>query len=274
MWPQAHQAFLDRALPLLKEDRRILGLGAGGSRLTGSVDEFCDLDLMVVVEPNFHAEILRERFDLARGLGGLLSGFSDEHMGVEDLFVCLFEDPLLHVNLNFLSLDEFRRNNGDVEILWERDKALSEASTERKTKPEPLNLQWFEDRFWVWIHYGAQRLGQGEIFETIDTLGFLRSRVLGPLLLQKAGAPAFGVRMVERHGGNYLSSLRATIPVYDARSCELSLREAAKLYVDLRETLAPVQLSRHRRAEMAAMRYLHDVSQRISEKSEERLSFL
>ncbi|MBI2206762.1 MAG: hypothetical protein HYU41_23240 [Candidatus Rokubacteria bacterium] len=49
-------------------------------------------------------------------------------------------------------------------------------------------LQWIEDRFWVRMHYIAAKIARGELFEAIDGLVFVRSRVLGPLILSEAGA--------------------------------------------------------------------------------------
>ena len=51
--------------------------------------------------------------------------------------------------------------------------------------PTP-DLQWMEDRFWVWVHYGALKIGRGELFETIDFISFLRQNVIGSLALMKS----------------------------------------------------------------------------------------
>jgi len=43
------------------------------------MDEFSDLDLVVVVEEDSYAEVLGSRMDIARRLGPLLSAFTGEH---------------------------------------------------------------------------------------------------------------------------------------------------------------------------------------------------
>lgn len=263
MWPQAQQEFLDRALPHLKDDPRLLGVVLGESKITR--EEFSGLDLVLVCKPDGYSSVLEEREALADKLGPRLVSFVGDHLGEPRLLVNLYRDPLLKVDLKIVSLMDFPERIEDPEILWEKESALSKVMWEAKSAPPHVDLQWIEDRFWVWLHYGAQRLRQGEIFETIDLLSFLRSRALAPLIMWKQGVPGRGVRLVEKYGGEYLSSLRATVPIYDAHSCELSLREAAKLYVDLRETLAPGTLVRHRRTEMACMRYLHEVNSCIEE---------
>ena len=45
--PAAHRAFIEKASRVLSEDPRLLGLAAAGSYLTGNMDQFSDLDLIV-----------------------------------------------------------------------------------------------------------------------------------------------------------------------------------------------------------------------------------
>lgn len=269
MWPDSHKAFLNTALPRFQEDRRILGIAACGSLTNGEMDEFSDLDLIVVADPMHYFPLFKDRQRLAEHLGHFLVGFTGEHAGEPSLYICLYEQPLLHVDMKFVSLDDFPLRHEEPEVLWERDSALTKSLKDSKPHPTIPDLQWMEDRFWIWLHYGAMRIGRGEIFETIDLLSLIRSRVLGPLILWKNDKSTRGVRRIEKYGGENLSALRATVPLYDARSCEISLKEAARLYVDLRETHAPPDLVRHRRAEMAAMQYLHKVNDKIGQCAEE-----
>jgi hypothetical protein len=151
-------------------------------------------------------------------------------------------------------------------VLWERAGALTKIIEEHKPAAEKIrDLQWMEDRFWTWIHYGAQRLGRGELYETLDFLSFLRAHVLAPLLAAKKNLPPRGMRKVERYSQREdLDVLRTTVPDgYDPRECERALRASAKMYVGLRETLAQEELERNRRAEMSAMSYLHEVSEKL-----------
>jgi UTP:GlnB (protein PII) uridylyltransferase len=61
-----HRAFLDRALPRFQADARLVGLAAGGSFITGELDAYSDLDLVVVSLPEASHDVLRERFDRRR----------------------------------------------------------------------------------------------------------------------------------------------------------------------------------------------------------------
>src|SRR5437867_1981642 len=204
-WPELpprHRAFLDRALPMFQADARLVGLAAGGSFITGELDEHSDLDLVVVSLPGASHDVLREGVDIAQRLGPLLAAFPGDHVGEARLLICLYGPPLLHVDLKFLSTDELRHRVEDPTILWDRHGALRSAlSTAKAEYPQP-RVQWIEDRFWVWVHYIAVKIARGELFEAIDGLGFLRARVLGPLVLFQAGVqPQRGApRRTERAG--------------------------------------------------------------------------
>ena len=49
--PEKHRDFLDQIVHRLSRDPRLVGVAAGGSYLTDTMDAFSDLDLVVAVEP-------------------------------------------------------------------------------------------------------------------------------------------------------------------------------------------------------------------------------
>src|SRR5687768_5246627 len=102
--PATHRRFIARALDVFRLDPRIVGVSAAGSFLTGQMDEFSDVDLVVVTEPDQQDAVMRERPAIAGRLGRLLAGFSGEHVGEPRVFICLYDEPLLHVDLKFVSL--------------------------------------------------------------------------------------------------------------------------------------------------------------------------
>lgn len=259
-----HQKFIDTVISRLTPDIRFLGLAAGGSWLTKEIDAYSDLDLMLVCDNAHHQQILEGRGAITESFGPVLSQFTGEHVGTPNLTIALFDDPLLHVDLKFESLDGLRTRIENPVVLWERNGALTRIMEETQPHTPHLDLQWVEDRFWTWIHYGAQRLGRGELFETISTLALLREHALGPMENAYAGKTPRGVRRLEMLGNpRALDELRATVAAYNPRSCEQALKAAAKMYVGLRETLDKGTLKRNRRAEVASLRYLHEISEKI-----------
>ena len=260
--PAPHAAFLAPALARLRQDARLVGVAAAGSFARADVDEHSDIDLVVAVEPAAFDAVLRDRQSIAAALGPLLTAFTGEHVGEPRLLICLYGPPLLHVDLKFVALPDAAQRVDENVVLWEREGRLSAVlATARAAYPAP-DLQWIEDRIWTWVHYMAGKIARGEFFDTLDGLGFVRARVLGPLLLQLHGAQPNGVRRVEARAPAHLDALRATVAEHDAASCERALRATVALYRELRERSATASLVRRSAAEAASLAYLDEVNSR------------
>ncbi len=95
------------------------------------------------------------------------------------------------------------------------------------------------------MHYLPGKIARGELFETIDGLGFIRARVLGPLILAEHGAQPNGVRRIESAAPERIAALRETLPAHGAPpSCLRALRATIALYRTLREHAATAHLVR------------------------------
>ena len=260
MQPSAE--FLNRTVSLAEKDPRIVGVAL--HQASDQEKEFTNTELVLVCQPEAFEEITADFIGVAEALGPLLQAYEQPKGEGEKELTCLYDEPLQRVDLRLLPLDNLSEIH-HPSVLWDREDQLRLALSARRDPATSLDLQWMEDRFWLWLHSAATALKEGAVFEAHHLMSCMRSRILAPLVLKKEGlSPAGGLHELEKTDGENLSSLRATVPLYDARSCEISLREAAKLYVDLRETLASVDLVRHRRAEMAVMRHLHTVTERLS----------
>jgi nucleotidyltransferase-like protein len=259
---EAQAAFLRGAIERLSRDPRLVGLAAGGSYLTGAMDEWSDLDLVVAVEPAAYAAVMEERPGIAASLGPLLAAFTGEHVGEPRVLICLYGPPLLHVDLKFASLDALADRVEDPAVVWERDGRMTAALGGGRARfPEP-DPQWIEDRFWVWVHYGAAKIGRGELFEALDMLGFLRSHALGPLALVSRGARPSGVRRLETAAPDLAREMERTVAAYDAADCARALGAAVALYRRLRDLAAAPGLVRRTEAETAATALLESVPSR------------
>lgn len=235
--PGLHYNFLNCALDVLGEDRRIIGVAAGGSLVLNNVDEYSDLDLVIVIDPSKYDEILKDRKSVAANLGPLLESFTGEHVGEPRLLICLYGPPLLHVDLKFISLDDIDNRVEDPIIIWERDSILTDSISKIKSEYPTPDIEWIENRFWVWIHYTVGKIGRGELFEAIESLSFLRTNVLGPMILYKKNERPQGVRRIEHYAGDYLKRLKLTLAKHDQKSCMRALKTAILLYENLRNEL-------------------------------------
>jgi predicted nucleotidyltransferase len=238
--PIYHAAFLDKARGVLSTDPRIHTLLAGGSLIHGGMDEFSDLDLVVVVDEDSYAEVLASRMETARRLGPLLSAFTGEHVGEPRLLICLYGPELLHLDLKFVTESDLDRLVERPIVLWSRDEAAVEERLDRAEISWPnRDPDWFEARAWIWLHYGAARALRGELFEAIGMLAFFRDQVLGPMLHRRAGRPQRGVRRVEASRLDETGQLAATVARHDFRSVKASLIAAMELYLKLRADAPP-----------------------------------
>jgi hypothetical protein len=255
--PALHTEFVARAVSKLSADPRVLGVAAGGSWARDEMDEHSDVDLLVAVAPVHHQAIISDGPKLAASVGSLLACFPGDHLGKATLLICLYGPPLLHVDFSFHSLAETARLIGKASILWDRDGTLTRLCERDVGSPVPeVDLQWMEDRIWVWLHYGGSKVARGELFEAIDAITFIRGRVLGPLMLALHNRPTYGVRRVEMVAGHELQALRATVAAHDAASCLAALGAIADLYRQLRDRYGTSALVRRSLAEAAVTSWL------------------
>jgi len=195
--PNVHRQFLQNIVQNLSADSRIVGITASGSYLTNTMDEYSDLDVELAIESQDYSTVMTERQKIAASVGSLLSGFTGEHVGEPSILICLYENPLIHVDYNFVDIKEISKGVNIPVVLWERDNRISSALKNMKFKVPSLDLQWIEDRFWVWIHFIAVKIGRGELFVAVDSFSFLRDTVFGPMILMNSGSRPISVRRLE-----------------------------------------------------------------------------
>jgi len=254
--------FANRAKTILEPDDNVIGLAVAGSWLTNEIDEFSDLDLILVTRQKVsHNKNLM--LDYAKSLGDFLSGFTGEHVGEPRVLICLYKNPLLHVDIKFLTLEEFYSRIETPVLLIDKNGQLEEAINNSQARFPYPDYQWIEDRFWIWTHYALLKIGRGEYLEAFDFFGFLRMVVLGPLLHITNNNLPRGVRKVETElKDEYLNKLKQTIPNYNRQSLLDSLRNAVSLYRQLRTSLFDDKVLLQNDTEHIVMMYFKDIENR------------
>ena len=260
--PKLHREFLHHAIETLAQESWLIGIAAAGSFATDTMDAFSDLDFVLAVEDEAHTTIMKKRLSIAQSLGPLLCAFTGEHIGQPRLLLCLYGPSLLHVDLIFDTLADVVKRADDLVILWERDEQLSTVLRHGIVTNLVLNSQWIEDRFWVWIHKAGGKIGRGELFEAIEYLVFMRSKVLGPLGRLGAGQRPIGVRRVEAAAPSLAEGLKATLACHSASECLVALRACVELYRQLRASEG-TGLQYCHEAENAVMGYLTEIEVHI-----------
>lgn len=253
---QPFNSFIATAIEQIQQDPNAVGLCAGGSWASGDMDAYSDLDLVVVTNQKIAPDLTAMQ-QYAERFGPMLASFRGDHVGEIRLLIVLYEASLLHVDIKFLLPDEFHDRVEDPVILWEREQVLTEIMEQSVATYPPFDFQWAEDRFWIWTHYAAVKIGRGEFFEAIDFLAFVRNAVLGPMLhLKNSGLPR-GVRRAETaFKPDELAQLRRTVATPDRATLLSSLWEVMYLYESLRDALTPDTFAKNRAAQLAVTRYL------------------
>lgn len=259
MIPKNHKNFIDTSIEILKEDLRILGVAVGGSYITNEMDEYSDIDLVIAVDTNHYNDVMNERIEIVERLGTLLSAFTGEHVGEPRLLICLYGPELLHVDFKFVALDDIAKRVEEPIVLWQRNNCISEVLQSEEAKFPIPSLQWIEDRFWVWVHYGSTKIARGEIFETIEFISSLRQMVIGPLLLMKNGKLPRGVRKIEIDVPESIDLLKETIPTYSIESCLKSLSVIIQMYLELREYFLTEDFIKRTEAKKSSLDYLNTI---------------
>lgn len=252
-----HEEFIQNLIKKIKDDERFVGVLAGGSMRTNTMDQFSDLDLILVYDPTFKTDIMMNRLQIVGEFGHLLSGFTGEHVGEPRLLIGLYHGPL-HVDFKFVTIEEIKDGVEKPVVVWQRNSSLEQLLNEIKFSYPSPDLQWIEDRFWVWIHYGATKLGRGELFEVISLLSFVREAVIGPLILMQHNSLPNGVRKIERHAPELIEKLGKTIALHEKESCYNAIKHTISLYVNLRRGYeSDIQIKSE--AQQVSIKYLEKV---------------
>ncbi|GAB5524227.1 MAG: nucleotidyltransferase domain-containing protein [Roseivirga sp.] len=245
-----------KAQRILAKDPSVIGLAVGGSWLTDELDEYSDLDLILVTTQSISND-KHKMMEYAGKLGKLLNGFTGEHVGEPRVLICLYDSPLLHVDIKFLTLDELSERVETPHILQDKDNQLQQALEKSEPHFPYPDYQWIEDRFWIWVHYVLLKTGRGEYMEAVDFFGFLRMTVFGPLLQIKNGQQPRGVRKVETALDKAdFESLKSTIPAYSKESILEALRHSIELYRSLSTTLYTENVVQSAETEQKVVDYL------------------
>ncbi|MVT40814.1 nucleotidyltransferase domain-containing protein [Chitinophaga oryziterrae] len=253
------QQFAYKVTNIVKTDSSLVGLAVAGSWLTNEIDEFSDLDLIIVTKEKITGS-KENMFAYASQYGTLLSAFTGEHVGEPRLLICLYDSPLLHVDIKFVTIDEFRSRIETPTILADTENQLQQVIDQTTSEFPYPDYQWIEDRFWVWIHYALLKIGRGEYFEAMDFFGYLRLVVLGPLLHIKNGNLPRGVRRVESQlPVNDLSALKLTMAEHNKLSLLTAIENTITLYRSLRENLFGKDVLLHTAAEEKVLLFLEEI---------------
>lgn len=84
--------FIDGVVEKISADKNVVGLAVGGSFITNEVDEYSDVDLILVTSEKISADVNR-MVTYAKAFGDFITGFTGEHVGEPRVLICLYDNP-------------------------------------------------------------------------------------------------------------------------------------------------------------------------------------
>lgn len=237
--PQHLERFWQRAEPVLKSDTRLMGVLAAGSAISRQMDDYSDLDLVLVVKPEAYPDLIASHVRYPERIEGFLSAFVGYHVGEPRLVIALFDDPLVHVDFKFVTPDTLGERIETPLVLFENGSEISQRLSGGQAAWPNRDPQWFEDRFWTWIHYGGVKIARGELFEALGFLADIRRMVLGPLAARRQRRDQREIRRIEQLDPGFATRLQATLATYDTDDIWRALKACIDLYSELRQDQPP-----------------------------------
>ena len=247
--------FARKAVSQLSKNSLIDAVAVAGSWTTNEIDEYSDIDFIILTRHDI-TDNISNMIDTAQSIEGFISGFRGDHVGEPRLLICLYDDPLLHVDFKFITKSDISRSIEIPVILWERD-GIYTRNLEETTIcwPNP-DYQWIEDRFWTWIHYGAGKIARGEYFEASWHLMFMINCVIGPLYYRKHNLDSRSLRKLEKILSEQESAeIISLIPAHDKASLIRSLFNIMEIYEKLAEKLFDRNVIPNKKAQAAVKKY-------------------
>jgi predicted nucleotidyltransferase len=249
------QDFAHRVAELVRNDSAVVGLAVAGSWADDELDDYSDLDLVLVTTEKIGGN-KDKMMAIAQSFGEFISGFTGEHVGEPRLLVCLYDNPLLHVDIKFVTLKEFESRVDDPVVLFERKNQLSEVIRQYPSQWPRPDGQWIEDRMWTWVHYISSKIGRGEYFEALNGIEFIRMNVLAQLMHLKNQKKAKGLRKVEmKLNPADLENLKITVAQYNKNSLVKALDNIISVYRSLRRKLFAETIQLQSAAEKKSIAY-------------------
>ncbi|MDR2665787.1 MAG: oxalate:formate antiporter, partial [Oscillospiraceae bacterium] len=90
------------------------------------MDEYSDLNFIIAIIPEYVKAVMADRDRIAEELGVLLSSFPGDHAGLPNMLICLYDEPLIHVDLHFVPLQFLHIRMENPVVVFERESMLTD----------------------------------------------------------------------------------------------------------------------------------------------------
>ena len=216
-----------------------------GSVASGNVDELSDLDLELIVHDAANRQKVRDDVDrMIRELAKPIAHFPATHLGLREL-----EVYFLDYESTVVKVDIWTADMGslplllDAALIHDPGGVVAQARARLRahsSSDAPADYDDLHHKFCGWMWFTAVKIRRGHLFEAVESLDFMRSYALLPLLHAARSNPLHGYRHLEqRLASTTLAELRETYP---SRHDHAEITRAFGSLVDLfRRTVTDVE---------------------------------
>jgi hypothetical protein len=236
-----HRDVLKNTIDYFAADNRVLGLFVGGSIVSGTMDEYSDIDVDVIVRDDDFESVFSERGRAVEAIGRPLARFIADHLPIRvDMFIVLYEGPVK------LDLDYIRASVLEPNWRWSRRHILKDTDgfladivsrSEGMTRPslDVERIQNLDEKFWTWCWYVFGKIQRGELWEALDGIHGIRTLAILPFFYSAEDLYNEGYRRLEgKIPPDLLESFEDTIPQMTETSLHAALQSLISLYLELR----------------------------------------
>ncbi len=243
-----HLRIAMKAINLLDQDPKVLGLYLSGSFSKGKPDNYSDIDINILVEEPEREQIIKNHSQLIHDVGKIAAVFPATHLGDPNQIIVFYEEEIpIHVDYQYRIPNDLKPKfeSSGITIIIDKNGTLNSWQKECKNsepyKPDvQTKLQYYEDRFWAWCSYTDSKIKRGERWEARDAIEYVRSNVILTLTYFYLDLPNEGARRLEiKFPKKILDLLSKTAPVdLDEQACKSALLALIDIYQYLfKETL-------------------------------------
>ncbi len=245
-------------------------LSAKGSLAAGQLDEFSDLDFLIIVHnPAQVASVNDWARQTVHGAGKPIASFPATHIGLDNLLVSFLEvdGNIVKVDVEVVPLSEpYPDYLGTV--LHDPTHKAEQFMHKGLLAPTRPDFNDIGQKFCGWIWYTYTKIARGELLEAVDALGGMRRLALLPVLQFVLELPYEGHRRLEeRLPAETLKQLHSTYPArIERQEIYHSLNTLIDIFRDSEAKLAARLDNSYRRPDLDSMiRLMQESESRLTE---------
>ena len=217
-----------------------LSLAVSGSLVSGDLDPFSDLDLIMLAAPELELPSLQEEVNrVVPRIGHPLAVFQATHLNLPNLHIFYLAVDDWVVKIDFEVYSAANEVQLPAKLLVLHDPSDQFASMEKVPLRDQVDFISLQQKFCGWLWYSYTKIRRGEFFQAARSIEYTREHAVLPCLLRLKGLTQDGHRRIEeRLSRSELERLYASHPAkLEHRELMRALFSTADHFLDLQKAM-------------------------------------